>query len=227
MSGLQQAHQVWWGLVQYSINGNSFSKFKMVAALTVTVLFLDKAYASFIGFATFSPSLVRIGQVVMNWQLFSKIKMAAATIINPDHCAIFQHNRCVLHRIRNIPTKIGEDWSNNEGIVTAFRNSKWRQSPSWVLATALFFDNLFHSSWTMDALVVHCPRNSQFKKTYIIVNARDSQSANRHRLWQKFWVHVQNLTLNSSLHLSTRHGSALEASTLLVMLIYVTWDIEG
>ena len=36
--------------------------------------------------------------------------MATAAILNSDHCAIFLHDRCVLHWIRNMPTKFGEDW---------------------------------------------------------------------------------------------------------------------
>ena len=69
---------------------------------------------------------------------YSKLNMVAAAILNIDQCAIFRRNRCVLHLIRNIPTKIDKDWFNSEEIVNVFQNPKWRQSLSWLLVTVLF-----------------------------------------------------------------------------------------
>ena len=65
--------------------------------------------------------------------------MASAAILTFGDDALFGHNRCVLHQIRNIPTKIDEEWSNGEKMATVFRNSRCRQPPSWLWLLCYFW----------------------------------------------------------------------------------------
>ena len=51
----------------------------------------------------------------------------------------FWGTSCVLCQIFNISTKVGEDWSNSEGMATQFRNSRWRRPPSWIVVKLHFW----------------------------------------------------------------------------------------
>jgi hypothetical protein len=93
--------------------------------MLITMLFSDMTGAFYIGFVIFPPNLARIGRIVKKWHLFFEFKMAAAAILTFDYCPIFGHNTCVPHRIRNIPTKLGEDWSISNELALFFEKTPW------------------------------------------------------------------------------------------------------
>ena len=64
--------------------------------------------------------------------------MAAAAIFEFNPCADFRLNSCIQHRTYNIPTQFGENRSNSKEIAKVFRNSRWRQTPSWLLVNLRF-----------------------------------------------------------------------------------------
>ena len=63
--------------------------------------------------------------------------MTIAAILNLGNVR-FSTEQYVLYEICNIPTKFGADWSNSKDMVTVFRNSRWRQPPSWILVNVRF-----------------------------------------------------------------------------------------
>ena len=86
--------------------------------------------ALYIKFATFPPNLVRIGEVIKKWQQFFENQDGGSRHLIFWLLCYYRHYMSVIHRIRNIRTKFGENWSNSKEIATAFRNSRWRQPPS-------------------------------------------------------------------------------------------------
>ena len=67
----------------------------------ILLLISNLTDAFYIKWATSSPSLVRIGQIVKEWQQFSKFKMAAAAILNSDESAFSTWLLCFILNLQD------------------------------------------------------------------------------------------------------------------------------
>ena len=116
------------------------------------MLFSDKTDASTSRLKYAHKMLVWIFQLAMNWQQFLKFNLAAAfNILNIAHCAVFRHNKCVQHRILNIPTKINKNWFSSEEMATIFeiRDGGSRYLGFWLLCHFRHFIRVLHRICSM------------------------------------------------------------------------------
>ena len=118
-----------------------FSNYKMVATASSNVshgAFFDMTDASFSWVAPIQQKSARISWIVMNWQQNLRLKMSPSCFSVTTH---FWHDSFVLCQSCQvyILTKFGEDWSTSNEMTKIFRNSRWRQRPSWNLVIMRFW----------------------------------------------------------------------------------------
>ena len=77
----------------------------------------------------FLITLVRIGQKLSERHQLFKILDGGSRHVHFRLKGVLRCNGGVVQRSRNIPTNVGEHWSQIERTASVFQNSRWRQPP--------------------------------------------------------------------------------------------------